>query len=175
MIVDNKLIVADTDNNRVLIYNSIPTSNDPHPDVVIGQVDFYHNLRDQGASVSAYGYDGPTGLASDGTRLLVSDNNNNRVLIYNHIPTVNNTPADVVIGEQNMFDDSYATTATIIIPYDPTLLNRINPLNLRIAYYDTNINKWKLLQNNTVFDIVNHTLSNTTKQFSYFAVVYLRN
>ncbi len=103
LVVNNKLIVADYLNNRVLIYNSIPTSNNTAADVVIGQADFTHNSPDQGGSAAANTLDNPEGgLASDGTRLLIADSNNNRILVYNRIPTTNNASADVVIGQPNM-------------------------------------------------------------------------
>ena len=35
-----RLFVADTQNSRVLIYNSIPASSGATPDVVVGQPDF---------------------------------------------------------------------------------------------------------------------------------------
>jgi len=41
---DGRVIaVADTDNNRVLIWSKIPTSNGVPADVVVGQADFTHN------------------------------------------------------------------------------------------------------------------------------------
>jgi len=40
----------------------------------------------------------PRSIASDGTRLALSDGNNNRVLIWNSAPT-GNTPPDIVIGQ----------------------------------------------------------------------------
>ena len=39
-IANNKLYVADTQNYRVLIWNSFPTTNNQAPDVVLGQPDF---------------------------------------------------------------------------------------------------------------------------------------
>ncbi|PIR67100.1 MAG: hypothetical protein COU51_00295 [Parcubacteria group bacterium CG10_big_fil_rev_8_21_14_0_10_36_14] len=40
----------------------------------------------------------PMKVVSDGKRLIVSDTYNNRVLIWNRIPTQDHTPADLVIG-----------------------------------------------------------------------------
>ncbi|MBI5082168.1 MAG: hypothetical protein HZB17_12840, partial [Chloroflexi bacterium] len=40
----------------------------------------------------------PSGIASDGTRLLLVDRNNNRVLIWNTAPS-GNTPPDLVLGQ----------------------------------------------------------------------------
>ena len=42
----------------------------------------------------------PTKVTTDGTRLIVADTYNHRVLIWNKIPTENYSPADVVIGQK---------------------------------------------------------------------------
>ncbi len=101
-----RLYVADSYNNRVLIYNQIPTANNVSADVVIGQTNFTSNSANQGGSAGANTLSYPTGVYSDGTKLLVADNNNHRVLIYNQIPTANNVSADVVIGQTNFTSNS---------------------------------------------------------------------
>jgi hypothetical protein len=118
-----RLFVADAMNNRVLIYNTIPTSNNASADVVIGQADFTGNNENQGGSAAANTLDYPYCVHTDGTKLIVSDASNNRVLIYNSIPTGNNASADVVIGQQNMTSNSEnqggaaAAANTLFIPY----------------------------------------------------------
>jgi hypothetical protein len=97
-----KLIVADGANNRVLIFNSIPTSNNANADVVIGQQDMTSNSANQGGSVTANTLYYPFSVWSDGEKLFVADMANNRVLIYDHIPTSNNAAANVVVGQQDM-------------------------------------------------------------------------
>ena len=101
-----KLIIGDYGNNRVLIYNSIPTTNNASADVVIGQSSFSGSSANQGGSVSANTLYGPREVAMVGNRLLISDRNNHRVLIYNSIPTSNNASADVVIGQTNLSSGS---------------------------------------------------------------------
>jgi hypothetical protein len=44
----------------------------------------------------------PTSVTSDGTRLYVSDLGYNRVLIWSSIPTTNQKPADLEIGQKDM-------------------------------------------------------------------------
>jgi hypothetical protein len=94
-----KLFVADYNNSRVLIFNSLPTSNETSADVVIGQADMASNLPNRGGAVSANTFYLPIGVFYDGTRLFVADYNNSRVLIYNSVPTANNAGADVVVGQ----------------------------------------------------------------------------
>lgn len=89
-----KLAVADSGNNRVLIWNSLPTSA-TSANVVLGQADF--SSDDPGLSDSQF--NNPTSVAIANGKLVVVDQGNNRVLVWNTIPTANNTPADVVIGQ----------------------------------------------------------------------------
>jgi len=100
-----RLIVADAGNNRVLIWNSIPESGSLGPaQIVIGQPDM--DSCNENASAEP-GTRGPTSRAvlasprsawSDDTRLIVSDNGNNRVLIWNTFPG-NAQEADHVLGQ----------------------------------------------------------------------------
>jgi hypothetical protein len=99
--VSGKLIIADSTNSRVLIYNQVPTTNGAPADVVIGQPDFVSGTANQGGSVAANTLSGVRQTKVINGKLIVSDFNNQRVLIYNSIPTVNNSSADVVIGQQN--------------------------------------------------------------------------
>ncbi len=97
------LAVADTDNNRVLIWNTIPTANNTPADVVLGQPDF------NTAKFPFPGKDTPTNWSLRGPqgvwiqygKLYVADTQNHRVLIWNSIPTANKAPADVVLGQPN--------------------------------------------------------------------------
>ncbi|MBI3891996.1 MAG: hypothetical protein HY303_10755, partial [Candidatus Wallbacteria bacterium] len=95
-----RLFVADADNNRVLIWNSIPTTNHTPPDIVVGQRNLSENEPNQGGR-GAGTLNAPQGAFSDGTRLFVADSNNSRVLIWNSIPTANQAAADVVLGQRD--------------------------------------------------------------------------
>jgi hypothetical protein len=86
------LLLADTWNNRVLIWNSLPTSNVP-PDIVLGQENFYANNSGNGLDQMNW----PMGVSTDGQRVVVADTNNDRILIWNTFPTENGQPADMVI------------------------------------------------------------------------------
>ena len=92
----NILAVADTANNRVLIWKSIPATNGQPADVVLGQTDFTTVAR---VTVTASSLRGPQGVWIQGGRLFVADTQNNRVMIWNSIPTQNNQPADLVLGQ----------------------------------------------------------------------------
>ena len=95
------LVVADTNHNRVLIWNRIPTTNDAPADVVVGQPDFVSSGLPSGNAPTAKSMRGPQGVWIQNGKLYVADTQNNRVLIYNQIPTANGAAADVVLGEPN--------------------------------------------------------------------------
>jgi hypothetical protein len=103
----NKLIASDGSNNRVLIWNSIPTTNGQPADVVIGQSDFTSNSSGLGPNK----FSTPWGVVvtPDG-KLIVGDRANNRFLIFNQIPTTNGASADLVIGQPDMYTNSYGCT-----------------------------------------------------------------
>ena len=89
---DQHLILADGRNNRVLIWNSLPTENTP-PDIVLGQNDFIQN--NSGNALNQMNW--PVGIATDGTKLLVTDAYNHRVLVWNTFPTTHAQSADFAI------------------------------------------------------------------------------
>jgi len=87
-----RLLLADTRNNRVLIWNSLPVGNTPL-DLVLGQENFYSNNPGTGLDELNW----PASVATDGQRVAVADTNNDRILIWNSFPTENGQPADLVI------------------------------------------------------------------------------
>ena len=94
-----KFYIADTNNNRVLGFNSIPTSNNAAADFVIGQASISANnpCIDIPTGSCTVGLNQPSKVVVDAGRLLVVDSGNDRVLIWNTLPTAN-TAANVVIG-----------------------------------------------------------------------------
>ncbi|MDP9055128.1 MAG: hypothetical protein M3N93_12650 [Acidobacteriota bacterium] len=93
------LVVADTDNNRILIWTTLPQVNGQPANLVIGQADFSHNSTS--VPPNAKSLRGPSGVWLADGKLYVADTQDNRILIYNQIPTTNNAAADVVIGQPN--------------------------------------------------------------------------
>lgn len=138
---NGKLVVTDTDHHRVLIWNSIPASDNVAADIVLGQQDFTHcaanDTNNDGTTdaVSASTLDRPAGVWTDGTRLVVLDKDNNRALIWNTFPTSNFTPADVVLGQSDFVNntandddqdgtgDGGPTARTLDAPYDGVYSN----------------------------------------------------
>ncbi|MCZ2153918.1 MAG: hypothetical protein LC114_08480, partial [Bryobacterales bacterium] len=121
-----RIVVGDTENNRVLIWNSIPTANGQPADIVLGQDDFK-----KGGSIatpSATRMRAPQGVWIQGDKLFVADSLFHRVLIWNTFPTSNNQAPDVVLGEPdfnttrpaNILDDAIAVSAS----------NMLNPVSV---------------------------------------------
>lgn len=96
---NEKLFVSDTGQNRVFIWNSLPSEKYQVPDVTLGQLETTDTKRNSGHAVSASTLHYPSGIWSDGRRLIVADAWNHRVLIWNTFPEVNGQPADVVLGQ----------------------------------------------------------------------------
>ena len=105
-IQNGKLYVADTQNHRVLVWNSIPTSNFQSADLVLGQPNFTSviepDLTKATVDAKATSLLNPVSVTSDGVRLYVADLGHNRVLIWNSLPTQNQPPADIALGQPDL-------------------------------------------------------------------------
>jgi len=116
-IYNGRLFVADTFDNRILIYNKIPTSNNAPADIVVGQNSFtafvQPDLTQTSATATASNMQTPVSVTTDGTRLFVADLAENRVMVWNTIPTTNGVAADYVIGQPNFSDASTNNSFTV--------------------------------------------------------------
>ncbi len=123
-----RLAVADTDNNRVLIWTTLPTRNNQPPNLVLGQPDFATVQSQQQGVVSAITMRGPQGVWIANNRLYVADTQNYRVLIWNTFPTTNDQAPDVVLGQPD-FTHANGTTPSSTPP--PTAANQLlNPVSV---------------------------------------------
>ncbi len=81
-----QLLVADNQNNRVLVWNQFPTTQGSRADIVLGQPDFTsaltHDPTTIGGNPSERSLYQPGGVLLAWPHLLVSDNKNNRVLVF---------------------------------------------------------------------------------------------
>jgi hypothetical protein len=105
LIVGGKLFVSDLSNNRVLVWNSVPTTFGQAPSFALGQPDLISTTANNGG-VSASSLNYPNGIYSDGTRLFVADYANHRVLVWNTLPTTSGQPADFALGQPNLTSNS---------------------------------------------------------------------
>ena len=104
----DRLFVADTLNNRVLVFD-VASITDGEPAVfVLGQPDF----TSSNGTTTESGLNVPVGLALDpaARRLFVADAQNNRIMVFDVSSLTNGEPAVNVLG-QPLFTTSDATTS----------------------------------------------------------------
>ncbi len=104
-----KLIITDAGNHRVLIWNTFPVAGDQEANVVLGQPDMVTNVAPLTPTATAI--DNPKDVVFANGKLYVVDAAMNRVMVWNGIPTANNTPAAYVIGQEDMISNGAATGA----------------------------------------------------------------
>lgn len=99
LVSDGRLYLPDSNNNRVLVYNSIPAANGVSASLAIGQAAL--DTADSGTGVAALNQ--PSSIAAADGKFFVADKSNNRVLIFNSAPATKPAEADAVLG----WDDLY--------------------------------------------------------------------
>ena len=110
-----KMFVVDSLFHRILIFNSLPATDNAKPDLVMGQPDFetssYPGSSEKAPSnVSPLTLKEPShvSVCQDG-RLLVTDQGHHRILVWNTIPQDLMVPPDEVIGQQDLWSQKSAT------------------------------------------------------------------
>lgn len=134
-----KLLVADTNNNRVLIWNSWPTADGQAADLVLGQTVIGGNTSNNGG-VSASALSHPEGVTSNGTEVFVTDAGNNRILYWKTWPTANKQDADMVLGQPDFTTVSNGTTSSTLksptrLYFDGTKLYAADTGNNRVLVF----------------------------------------
>jgi hypothetical protein len=119
-----RVVVADSQNNRVLIWNSFPTQSGQPASVVLGQTNFTTAL----GTTTSTGLAQPNSVFSNGNQLFVADTKNNRILVWDTFPSVSGAEANGVLGQadyshtqkndddQNREPDSNPTGRTLSSP-----------------------------------------------------------
>lgn len=90
-----RLVAADTVHNRILIWNTIPTASGQPADIVLGQPNFVSDA----AGNSASGMSAPQGVMLVDGALLVADAGNDRVLVFDPLPTSSGAAATQALGQ----------------------------------------------------------------------------
>lgn len=96
--IDGRLVVADTGNRRVLIWDDPQRTGQP-ADRVLGQVDFETRDENAGSAVGPIGMRWPHDIASWQGWFAVSDAGNNRVMLWDGLPPDSGAPCDLVLGQ----------------------------------------------------------------------------
>jgi DNA-binding beta-propeller fold protein YncE len=79
---DGRMVVADTANNRVLAWSTLPTTMTAPANAVLGQPSFAKNGENRWEAVGHDTFCWPYGLSLRGNRVAVADSGNNRVMIW---------------------------------------------------------------------------------------------
>jgi hypothetical protein len=112
---NGKMFVSDRNNNRVLVYDRVPTANGTAADFVIGQPDFLMNT----AATTADGLNHPYAAYCMANKLFVVEQGNNRILVFDPIPTASNPVASYVIGQPGFITNAPGCTASSLnSPYE---------------------------------------------------------
>lgn len=130
------LMVADTGNNRVLVWETFPESHGAGATLVLGQSDFISTSPNRGGSAAGNTLNRPSGVWSNGTRIMVADVYNYRVLIWNTMPTANGVAADSVLGQSSMTTGTAGTSGTEL-----KVVKGLFSLNGKIYVSDTGNNR----------------------------------
>ena len=99
----DQLWVADTGNRRVLMWQKLPEFNGQPADLVLGQADMSCRNENGGGEATAASMRWPHAITFWEERLVLTDAGNNRVMIWDGIPTENNQRCSIVVG-QSQFD-----------------------------------------------------------------------
>lgn len=141
------LVVADTDNNRVLIWKSIPQTNGQAPDLALGQPDL---KTVKPPATDNKSFRGPQGVWIQGTRLYVADTQNHRIMIWNNIPTSSDQPADLELGQPNFTTATQQNPTQSITTSAANLLNPVSVTSDGQRLYVTDLGHNRVLIWNTI-------------------------
>ena len=93
------LMMADGNNNRVLLWDELPTTN-TEPRIVFGQQNF--DTNNSGESETELKW--PADVAAGGGKYVIADTYNHRILIWNALPSTNASSPDLILTSTE-YDD----------------------------------------------------------------------
>lgn len=91
---DERLIVVDSGNHRVLIWHGVPDTDGAQADAVLGQPDFFC----EGVKLLHL----PTGVLVAEGKLFIADAWHHRVLVWNRVPETSGVAPDYAIGQGDL-------------------------------------------------------------------------
>lgn len=117
------LWVADTGNRRLLRWQGIPRRNGQPAKLVLGQQGFDCRDENAGGAPSAFSMRWAHGIAFLEGRLCISDAGNNRIMIWERLPTANGQACDIILGQRDAVSvdhnmgDYWPSAAALNMPY----------------------------------------------------------
>lgn len=97
-VYEGRLYVADAWHHRVLVWETLPQTNDTPPDYALGQPDLRTVAPNRGGEPRADTLYWPYGMGYVAGRFYITDTGNRRVLGWRRFPTPEQ-PADLVLGQ----------------------------------------------------------------------------
>lgn len=120
--IDGRLVVCDSGNRRVLVWND-PVETGQAADLVLGQQGFGSRDENAGGEVGAMSMRWPHGAAWWDGHLAVADSGNNRVMLWHGFPVAPGAPCDAVLGQADMthcdhnMSSYYPSARALNMPY----------------------------------------------------------
>ena len=149
LIHDDRLVVADTGNRRVLVWDRIPSVHGQPADLVLGQADFLTRDDSIDRYGGAAGMRWPHGVAASGNGLFVADAGLNRVMVWNTLPRYDGAPCDAVLGQMEFTARDHnrggyhPTAATLNMPYGMAVKDGLvvvaDTANSRLVGFDATV------------------------------------
>lgn len=102
LLVDGKLLVCDVGNRRVLVWGALPTRHGQPADLVLGQPDLRSRSDNGGAEAGPRGLRWPHDVAWWRGQLVVADAGDNRLLVFDGLPTCDHAEARTVVGQRDL-------------------------------------------------------------------------
>jgi hypothetical protein len=99
---DEWLVVCDSGNHRILLWRGIPDHDHAAADVVLAQKSFGEEGPAAGGRGPENGLHLPTGVVVHAGRLFVADAWHHRILVWDRVPYVSDTPPDWCLGQSSL-------------------------------------------------------------------------
>lgn len=96
---DERLVVCDSGNHRILIWRGLPAADHAPADVVLGQATFLAEGPAACGRGPENGLHLPTGVIVAEGNLLVADAWHHRILVWHGVPDRSDTPPDACLGQ----------------------------------------------------------------------------
>ena len=124
-----RLMVADTGNRRVLVWDGLPSHSGQAADLVLGQTSFSCRDENAGGAAARGSMRWPHGISFLGPRVCIADAGNNRVMVWHEMPTSAGQPCDVILGQRSAaavdhnLGDYWPSAAALNMPYAVTAID----------------------------------------------------
>ena len=121
------LLVADTGNRRVLVWDALPERDGAPADRVLGQTRFDARDENGGGPCGPAGMRWPHALLVTDGRLVVADAGNNRLMVWDRMPDDDGAACDAILGQRDAFAGDHnggtywPTSSTLNMPYGCTV------------------------------------------------------